>query len=102
MTECDNDAEWTLRHWGMQRRLWLRRRLLSRICSRSWARILQRDREIPLEDLPKLAKYLLNEAGLTPNKRIEVTGNLVPHPQDLYSLTNPAFVIACRPLNKRP
>jgi hypothetical protein len=66
--------------------------------------ILQHDREIPLEDLPKLSKYLLNEAGMRPNKKIEVTGNQVPHPQDFYSLTIPgaAFVIACRPLNQRP
>jgi hypothetical protein len=64
--------------------------------------ILQHDREIPLNDLPKLAKYLLNEAGMRPAKKIEVLGNQVPHPQDVYSLTIPgtAFVIACRPLGK--
>jgi len=66
--------------------------------------VLQRDREFPLEDLPKLAKYLLNEAGIRPNKPIEVSGNLVPHPQNFYSLTIPgaALVIACRPLDQHP
>ena len=65
--------------------------------------IIKRDREIPLEDFPKLARYLLNEAGLKPGKKIEVEGNLVPHSEDFYSLTIPgtAFMMACRPLTKR-
>jgi hypothetical protein len=66
--------------------------------------IVKRDREIPFEDFPKLARYLLNEAGIKPNKKIEVQGNLVPHSQEFYSLSVPgaAFVMACRPLNTWP
>lgn len=66
--------------------------------------ILQRDREIPPEDFPKLAKHLLELAGMRPNRPIEVVGNLVPHPKELHALTMPgaALIIACRPLNQRP
>jgi hypothetical protein len=66
--------------------------------------ILKRDREIPLTDFPKLAKDLLKEAGIQPNTRMEVAGNQVPLPEDIHSLSVPgaAFVIACRPLDKRP
>lgn len=66
--------------------------------------ILQRDHEIPLEDLPKLAKYLFEQAGVRPNRAFDISGNLVPHPQDFYSLTIPGakFVMACRPLERNP
>jgi len=64
--------------------------------------IMRRDYEIPLDDFPKLAKYLLEQAGMKTTLRIE--GNQVPHPENIYSLTiaGATFVIACRPLDKRP
>jgi hypothetical protein len=67
--------------------------------------IMRCDHEIALEDSPKLAKYLLDQAGVKPAKKIEIPAgvNLVPHAEDFYSLTTPgaAFVIACRPFDPR-
>jgi len=65
--------------------------------------ILRCDHEIALVDFPKLAKYLLGEAGLKPAKPIKIEGNQVPLAEDFYSLTTPgaAFVIACRPFDPR-
>ena len=64
--------------------------------------IMRRDHEIPPEDFPKLAAYLLTEAGIKTTLRIE--GNQVPVAEDFYSITiiGAAFVIACRPPEKRP
>jgi hypothetical protein len=64
--------------------------------------IMRRDREIGLEDFPKLAVYLLKQAGIkTPPLRIE--GSQVPLAEDFCSITiaGAALVIACRPLDKR-
>jgi hypothetical protein len=67
--------------------------------------IMRCDHEIPLVDFPKLAKYLLNEAGIKPAKKINIPAgvNLVPLAEDFYSFTTPgaAFVIACRPFDPR-
>ena len=63
---------------------------------------MRRDHEIGLEDFPKLAAYLLKEAGYKTTIRTE--GNQVPLAEDFHSLTiaGASFLIACRPLDKRP
>jgi hypothetical protein len=67
--------------------------------------IMRCDHEIALEDFPKLSRYLLEQAGMKPAKKIDFPAgvNLVPLAEDFYSLTTPgaAFVIACRPFDPR-
>jgi hypothetical protein len=63
------------------------------------------DHQIALDDFPKLAKYLLDQAGIRPVKKINIPAgvNHVPLAEDFYSLTVPGagFVIACRPFDPR-
>jgi len=67
--------------------------------------ILRCDREIALEDYPKLSNYLLEQAGIRPEKKIDIPAgvNRVPLFENFYSFTRPgaAFVIACRPFDPR-
>lgn len=73
-------------------------------CACGSAGFRRRDHEIGLTDFPKLAKYLFKKAGIRPAKDIKIEDNQVPHAEDFHSIIVPgaAFVIACRPLDRRP